>query len=100
VSSAIRDSARRFSNGAHTGASSPGNGPRPHPEWGDPTWRPIEAAAKAEDLGVAHLHINDEDVLADPEIALPMHLLLELASEGVVGGAATEPDRQKDSGGA
>jgi hypothetical protein len=45
---------------------------------------------KAEDLGVAHLHINDEDLLADPEIALPMHLLLELASEGVMGGAATE----------
>jgi D-proline reductase (dithiol) PrdB len=61
-----------------------------HPEWGDPTWRPIPAAAKAEDLGVAHLHINDEDLLADPAIALPMHLLSQLASEGVVGGAANE----------
>lgn len=61
-----------------------------HPEWGDPSWRQIQAAAKSEDLGVAHLHINDEDLLADPEIALPMHLLGELASEGVVGGAAAE----------
>ena len=60
------------------------------PEWGDPSWRPIQAAAKPEDLGVAHLHINDEDLLADPEIALPMNLLGELASEGVVGGAAAE----------
>lgn len=61
-----------------------------HPEWGDPSWRPIRATAKAEDLGVAHLHINDEDLLADPEIALPMHLLGELAGEGVVGSVASE----------
>ena len=61
-----------------------------HPEWGDPTWRPIPAAARTEDLGVAHLHINDEDLLADPEIALPMHMLEELAGEGVVGAPATE----------
>ena len=61
-----------------------------HPGWGDPSWRPILAAAKPEDLGVAHLHINDEDLLADPEIALPLHLLEELASEGVVGGSAAE----------
>jgi len=61
-----------------------------HPEWGDPTWRSIPAGAKAEDLGVSHLHINDEDLLADPEIALPMHLLGELATEGFIGGAAAE----------
>jgi hypothetical protein len=52
---------------------------------GDPTWRPIEADAKAKDLGVAHPHINDEGRPADPVIALPMHLLSELASEGVLG---------------
>jgi len=61
-----------------------------HPEWGDPTWRPIPAATRTEDLGVAHLHINDEDLLSDPEIALPMHLLEELAGEGVVGAPANE----------
>ena len=66
------------------------NRERTYPEWGDPGWRPIPAAAAPEDLGVAHLHINDEDLLADPEIALPMHLLGELASEGVVGGAVAE----------
>ena len=63
---------------------------RTHPDWGDPTWRPIPADATREDLAVAHLHINDEDVLDDPEIALPMHLLGDLVSEGVVAGAATE----------
>ena len=55
------------------------------PEWGDPTWRSIPASTAPEDLGVAHLHINDEDVLADPEIALPIQGLSHLAREGVIG---------------
>ena len=50
------------------------------PEWGDPTWRAIPSTAKPEELGVAHLHINDEDLIADPEIALPMRGLEELAT--------------------
>jgi D-proline reductase (dithiol) PrdB len=63
-----------------------------HPEWGDPSWRAIPASTQAADIGVAHLHINDEDLLADPEIALPKRMLERLASdgEGVVGGAVTE----------
>jgi hypothetical protein len=58
---------------------------RERPEWGDPTWRAIPSSAS--DLGVAHLHINEEDLLADPEIALPRRLLSQLASEGVIGAA-------------
>jgi D-proline reductase (dithiol) PrdB len=63
-----------------------------HPDWGDPSWRAIPASTQAADLGVAHLHINDEDLLADPEIALPIRLLGRLASEGegVIGGAVVE----------
>jgi len=61
------------------------DGERDRPEWGDPSWRAIPSTAT--DLGVAHLHINDEDLLADPEIALPTHLLSHLASEAVIGGA-------------
>ena len=59
-----------------------------HPEWGDPTWRPIPAGARADDIGVAHLHINSADIRADPEIALPSHLLAQLAAEGLIGAAA------------
>ena len=55
------------------------------PEWGDPTWRSIPASTQPGDIGVAHLHINEEDLLADPEIALPVHGLAELAREGVIG---------------
>jgi D-proline reductase (dithiol) PrdB len=61
-----------------------------HPDWGDPSWRAIPASARPSDLGVAHLHINDEDLLADPEIALPARLLEQLAAERVVGSAAGE----------
>jgi hypothetical protein len=71
-----------------------------NPEWGDPSWRAIPAEAAAAGraqgapsdltIGVAHLHINDEDLLADPEIALPAHLLSRLVSEGLVGDAVAE----------
>ena len=39
---------------------------------------------------MAHLHINDEDLLADPEIALPAQLLEGLATLEVIGGATAE----------
>ena len=58
-----------------------------NPEWGDPTWRVIPATARPEDFAFAHLHINPEDMVADPEIALPMRGLAELVDEGVVGGS-------------
>lgn len=61
-----------------------------NPEWGDPSWRSIPANADAAEIGVAHLHINDEDIKADPEIALPARLLDQLVAEGMVGSATAE----------
>jgi D-proline reductase (dithiol) PrdB len=63
---------------------------RTHPEWGDPGWRSIPVSTPAADIGVAHLHINDEDLLADPEVALPKGLLDRFAGEGLIGGATSE----------
>ncbi len=60
------------------------------PEWGDPSWRAIPATARAGELAVAHLHVNEDDVIADPEIALPTHALAALAREGVVAAAASD----------
>jgi len=60
---------------------------RAEPDWGDPSWRAIPAVREGS-LGVAHLHINDADLLADPEIALPARGLSQLVSEGLVGAAA------------
>jgi D-proline reductase (dithiol) PrdB len=81
------------SAGIYLKASQPAfdvDGERDRPEWGDPTWRSIPATAGPEGLGIAHLHINDEDLLADPEIALPLRGLEELAREGVIGGVVAE----------
>jgi D-proline reductase (dithiol) PrdB len=63
---------------------------RARPEWGDPTWRAIPASADPAELGVAHLHINDEDLIADPEIALPMRGLEQLVEDGVIGGTVAQ----------
>ncbi len=63
---------------------------RANPTWGDPSWRVIPTGTEPSDLGVSHLHINDEDLLADPEIALPARMLEQLAAEHVIGGATTD----------
>jgi D-proline reductase (dithiol) PrdB len=58
------------------------------PTWGDPTHRVLPASLAGKDLAMMHLHINHEDVLADPEIALPLGGLAELVAEGRVGSVA------------
>lgn len=60
------------------------------PGWGDPGWRAIPASAGPEELSVAHLHLNHEDLLADPDVALPMRRLQQLVGSGMVGGAVAE----------
>jgi hypothetical protein len=81
------------SAGIHLKASQPSfdlDREQNNPDWGDPTWRTIAAGTRPDEIGVAHLHINDEDILADPEIALPSRLLSQLVDEGVVGGATAD----------
>ena len=63
-------------------------GERANPLWGDPSWRPIPRSARQGDLGMTHLHVNDADVLADHEVALPLRGLEELVAAGMVGAAA------------
>ena len=60
---------------------------RREPTWGDPTHRVIPHGC-AQPLAVNHLHVNNADVLADRNVALPMDVLDELAQEGRVGAAA------------
>src|SRR5258708_12518702 len=52
-----------------------------HPDWGDPSWRAVPESMRPAGIGVAHLHINDEDLLPDPEIALPPGLLKQSPNE-------------------
>jgi D-proline reductase (dithiol) PrdB len=58
------------------------------PTWGDPTHRVLPASLEGRALGMMHLHVNHADVLADPEIALPLGGLASLAAEGRVGSVA------------
>jgi hypothetical protein len=52
--------------------------------WGDPTHRLIPHGT-TEPLRMSHLHVNNDDVLADHNIALPMDVLDELVTDGTVG---------------
>jgi D-proline reductase (dithiol) PrdB len=58
------------------------------PTWGDPTHRVLPASLDGEAVAMMHLHISHEDVLADPEIALPLRGLADLVAERRVGSVA------------
>ncbi len=58
------------------------------PMWGDPTFRRIPRDVRQEQVRCSHLHINNRDILADVNIALPVQRFLELESEGVIGSLA------------
>ena len=58
------------------------------PTWGDPTHRVLPAPLGGRALGMMHLHLNHDDLLADPEIAIPLSGLGALAAEGRVGSVA------------
>jgi hypothetical protein len=58
---------------------------RAEPTWGDPSWRAIPATAAQGTLGMTHLHVNERDILADHEVALPLRGLETLVMEGMVG---------------
>jgi hypothetical protein len=61
---------------------------RREPTWGDPTARVIPHDLGTRDLVMSHLHVNDADVRADRNVALPVDRLDELVSAGRVGRAA------------
>jgi D-proline reductase (dithiol) PrdB len=61
---------------------------RAEPGWGDPSWRAIPKDTPPGALGMAHLHVNSADTLADHEVSLPLRTLDALVSDGVVGASA------------
>ena len=66
------------------------DGERENPYWGDPGWRRIPQSVAQGRLGMAHLHVNNADVLADHGIALPTAALDDLVAAGTAGAAAAE----------
>ena len=63
---------------------------RQEPTWGDPSLRLIPADVTQDRVDATHLHINTADLLEDVNVALPVHRLEELATNGVIGSAAPE----------
>jgi D-proline reductase (dithiol) PrdB len=62
---------------------------RNEPTWGDPTHRVIPHGTD-KPLAMNHLHVNDADIKADRNVALPMDVLDELVADGRVGAAAPQ----------
>lgn len=58
------------------------------PDWGDPTYRTLPSSLRQEQVQTGHLHINNDDLDADINVALPVHQLNELAAAGVIGSVA------------
>lgn len=63
---------------------------RREPTWGDPSYRIIPANVRQEQIGCAHLHINDADILEDVNVVLPIRAFQQLATEGAIGELADE----------
>jgi D-proline reductase (dithiol) PrdB len=61
---------------------------RSEPTWGDPSYRVIPTGLPQQSLGVSHLHINPEPVLADMNVLLPIGRCRELATDGRIQGLA------------
>lgn len=58
------------------------------PLWGDPTYRVLGSDVRQAQIGAGHLHLNNDDLLADLNIALPIARFKELVSAGEVGALA------------
>ena len=63
---------------------------RREPAWGDASHRLIPRATQPSELAMAHLHVRNDEVLAEPNIALPLAPLADLVEAGFVGGATAE----------
>ncbi len=61
---------------------------RTEPTWGDPSHRVLPHELASRNLAMSHLHVNNADVLADHNIALPTDVLDEVVADGVVDAAA------------
>jgi D-proline reductase (dithiol) PrdB len=61
---------------------------RQDPFWGDPSYRIIPREVRQQEIDASHLHINNADLLADMNIALPVQRFLELEAAGEIGSLA------------
>ncbi|MEJ2562847.1 MAG: glycine/sarcosine/betaine reductase selenoprotein B family protein [Anaerolineales bacterium] len=58
------------------------------PTWGDPTFRTIPTDVDLREIRISHLHINQEMVLEDINVLLPIDRMRELVRAEEIGGLA------------
>jgi hypothetical protein len=58
------------------------------PNWGDPSFRVLPRDLRQEQVQTGHLHINNEDIDRDFNVAIPISRMLELEAAGIVGAVA------------
>lgn len=58
------------------------------PTWGDPSYRVLDREIRQEQVGAGHLHLNNDDMLADVDTVLPIHRFIELERAGDIGSLA------------
>lgn len=58
------------------------------PNWGDPTFRRIPRDVRQEQIQTGHLHINNQDIERDFNVAIPISRMIELEAAGVIGSLA------------
>jgi D-proline reductase (dithiol) PrdB len=61
---------------------------RREPRWGDPTYRRLPRDVRQEQIQTGHLHINNQDIDTDFNVAIPITRMLELEAQGIVGSLA------------
>lgn len=58
------------------------------PTWGDPSYRTIPRNAPREGIGASHMHVNNEFVRRDLNVALPLDHAEEARADGLIGEVA------------
>ncbi len=76
--------------GVHLGADEPFDldRERREPTWGDPSYRVLPRDVSSDDVQISHLHYDTSDAKEDLDVVLPVPLLRQFESEGVVGEVA------------
>lgn len=58
------------------------------PMWGDPTYRVLPRDLRQDQVQTGHLHINNDDIDRDFNVAVPIARMRELEAQGIIGSLA------------
>jgi D-proline reductase (dithiol) PrdB len=61
---------------------------RQNPTWGDPSYRTLPRDLRQDQVQTGHLHINNDGLDRDVNVAFPVHRMLDLEAAGEIGSLA------------